>query len=271
MAVNVAQKLKKINRDANIKQHTILSDTYESHMPHFHQDNKSKVTRRLREYAILFGDTRLLDLGCGTGFILDLAKHIFSDVVGVDITRAMLDKVKVNNNVRWLVCDTDDLSFPDNTFNVVTACGFLHHLCDLEQTLREAYRVLQPGGIFWSSYDPNYHYWEVIKNSQSEYKNTVLQRERSALSNVLTNHAKLGISEETLLASEIWQCQHGGIKPDALAAIAYCCGFSTVAVDFEWFLGEAEEVERDMIGTYLRKYRPVTKHLFKYLSMEATK
>lgn len=271
MAVNVTKELKKINREANIKQHTILSDIYESHMPHFHEDSKKKVECRLREYAMMFGNTELLDLGCGTGFILDIAKHIFLEVVGVDITQAMLDQVKVSDNVSWLVCDTDELTFSDNTFNVVTACAFLHHLYDLEQTLKEAYRVLQPGGMFWSSYDPNYHYWEAVKNSQSEYNNTVLQRERSALSDVLTNHAKLGIPEETLLASEIWQCQHGGIKPEDLAAIAYRCGFSTVAVGFGWFLGEAEEADRDTISTYLRKYRPVTKHLFKYLSMEATK
>jgi SAM-dependent methyltransferase len=42
--------------------------------------------------------------------------------------------------------DAENLSFPDNTFDVVYSWGVLHHSPDTERAVSEVYRVLKPGG-----------------------------------------------------------------------------------------------------------------------------
>jgi len=44
------------------------------------------------------------------------------------------------------VADAEHLPFPDNTFDVVYSYGVMHHSPDTEQCVREAWRVLKPGG-----------------------------------------------------------------------------------------------------------------------------
>jgi ubiquinone/menaquinone biosynthesis C-methylase UbiE len=43
----------------------------------------------------------------------------------------------------------EDLPFPDEQFDVVLATSVMEHVGNLRQALREVYRVLRPGGIFW--------------------------------------------------------------------------------------------------------------------------
>lgn len=98
------------------------------------------------------GDT-LLDMGCGPGSItLDLAEWVGS-AVGVDaapeaIARADHDRERRTiPNARFQVGDVYALEFEDNTFDVVFAHQLLQHLADPVAVLREARRVLKPGGI----------------------------------------------------------------------------------------------------------------------------
>jgi ubiquinone/menaquinone biosynthesis C-methylase UbiE len=84
--------------DANIAVHSKLAADYQACEPHFRAENVEKVTKRL---AALVAETRaesLLDLGCGTGFIIAIAKQHVSRIVGVDVTQAMLDRVDRSGN-----------------------------------------------------------------------------------------------------------------------------------------------------------------------------
>jgi ubiquinone/menaquinone biosynthesis C-methylase UbiE len=81
---------------------------------------------------------RVLDIGCGNNeFIKTYRKRHDSKSVGVDV-------------FEWegcdLVCDTQNLPFPDNSFDTVTIIASLNHIPDREKVLKEAYRVLKPGG-----------------------------------------------------------------------------------------------------------------------------
>ena len=88
-----------------------------------------------------------LDVGCGQGELMRLARGCFRASLGCDPSAAMLAKC---NGVEALLQEKNDcLPFPDESFDVVSLCCVLHHVPGEERTelLREVFRVLRPIGI----------------------------------------------------------------------------------------------------------------------------
>lgn len=94
----------------------------------------------------------LLDLGTGTGRMLELLAPLASRAVGVDasadmlaVARANLDRAGVAN-AQVRLGDINHLPFQRNSFDVVTIHQVLHYLNEPERAIAEAARVLRPGG-----------------------------------------------------------------------------------------------------------------------------
>ena len=131
---------------ANQKLHTVLASAYNETEPHFKPENIAHVDRQLRK---VFGATnarRLLDLGCGTGFIINIAKKYVKEIDGVDVTEAMLTRVDRSGDVviRLHIADSGSFSVTEGSYDVVTAYSFLHHLYDIEPTLEMPQRHCVP-------------------------------------------------------------------------------------------------------------------------------
>lgn len=92
---------------------------------------------------------RLLDLGGGPGVHADAFARAGYDVVLVDVVPANVDRAREHGGFEAVVGDARELSFPDDSFDVVLCAGPLYHLAhrdDRLKALREARRVCRPGG-----------------------------------------------------------------------------------------------------------------------------
>ena len=101
---------------------------------------------------------RFLDVAGGTG---DVAFRIAKrqgerpDVTVCDINPAMLEVGRdraldrgLVKGLTWTTGDAEHLPFPDRSFDGYTIAFGLRNVTDIDQALREAYRVLRPGGRF---------------------------------------------------------------------------------------------------------------------------
>lgn len=92
-------------------------------------------------------DTRVLDLGCGSGDVLAQARYRGASVAGVDIASALLDIAGDRlPDADLRLGDMAALPFEDDAFDAVVSLNSLMFADDPVGTLREARRVLAPDG-----------------------------------------------------------------------------------------------------------------------------
>jgi demethylmenaquinone methyltransferase / 2-methoxy-6-polyprenyl-1,4-benzoquinol methylase len=92
----------------------------------------------------------LLDLGSGTGdmSIETLRQYPDGRVLALDFTPAMMHAGRQRRGAPrdWTAGDALHLPLPDGAFDAVVSAFLLRNVADLQQALKEQYRVLKPGG-----------------------------------------------------------------------------------------------------------------------------
>lgn len=107
----------------------------------------------LVELGDIHEGTRVLDVGCGTGgFARAIAERTGAAVVGLDRSFAFLAHARglpppAQGSVEWLEGDAEAVPLADRSVDRVLLSLVLHQLAEPRQAVKEAHRVLGPGGL----------------------------------------------------------------------------------------------------------------------------
>ncbi len=137
--------------DLKIARHPVGTEAFFNELDEYRFDKLRYLPKRIHfsEYR----GKKILEIGCGVGLDLVHFAREGALVTGVDLSDTAIDLAKKNFQFHHLEADLDvmngeKLSFPDHSFDVVYAHGVLQYTADAQAMVREAYRVLKPGGIF---------------------------------------------------------------------------------------------------------------------------
>jgi len=93
---------------------------------------------------------RLLDIGSSTGIMTNFLSSHFYETTGVDIDEKGIIFSSENfrkDNLNFKVDDAMNLSFSENSFDIVNCSHIYEHVPDSKRLMDEIYRVLKPGGV----------------------------------------------------------------------------------------------------------------------------
>jgi ubiquinone/menaquinone biosynthesis C-methylase UbiE len=97
----------------------------------------------------------LLDIGCGTGKSRQIYIGHVRRYLGIDLSSASIELARSHfPQDHWEVADACELPFDEGRFDVVAFSSVLHHIPNYPAALRQAFRVLKPGGSVFA-FDPN--------------------------------------------------------------------------------------------------------------------
>lgn len=146
-------------------------------------------------------DDLILDLPCGRGFYLNMLRYVSPcKLVGADLDEAIIQKARLNvghlPDVALHRVNIYHMPYPDATFDAVILSEVLEHIDDDVAALKEAWRVLKPGGVVAITV-PHADYpfaWDPINKTLETLFNTHIQR--GPLAGIWANHVKLYTMDE---------------------------------------------------------------------------
>ncbi len=122
------------------------------------------IQRMIEEQSGL--NRTILDLGCGAGLLANALALNGHEVTGVDLSINSLREAELRDttkSVKYLYRSAEQLPFKEGTFDVVCAMDFLEHVPSPENIIREASRVLKPGGLFFfHTFNRNFLSWLIV-------------------------------------------------------------------------------------------------------------
>lgn len=96
---------------------------------------------------------RVLDIGCGGGFLAEEFARIGCDVTGIDpstptIAQAEAHAKEAGLAITYRVAPGEAIPVANATFDIAYCCDVLEHVDNLERVIAETARVLKPGGVY---------------------------------------------------------------------------------------------------------------------------
>lgn len=142
--------------------HPRVFDTPDSAESYYKQNLKNQkryakdTVKKIKELG--FKEGRILDAGCGYGFVaVELAKAFpKAEIVGIDLSdpllkmaRSLASDAGVSERVLFEKQDVQDIQYPDDSFDAVLNLYMFHIVEDPKKMVEEIDRVLTPNGILY--------------------------------------------------------------------------------------------------------------------------
>jgi SAM-dependent methyltransferase len=140
-------------RDAQFERTTSIAAAYDSIYAAQSGvwENQGRSPQFIRYFSSLlegFPGSRLLEIGCGEGFLLSALRG--REKFAVDLSVEAMRKARGRAQAHFSLAVGERLPFPDDHFDLVTSVGVMEHFLDIGETLREIRRIIRPGGHYVS-------------------------------------------------------------------------------------------------------------------------
>lgn len=141
-------------------------------------NDQEKWLKLIHTYVPLKKDLKVLDLGCGPGFLSILLSKQGCQVTGIDYSNQMLEEAKHNakeNNVHtdFKKMDVQELAFDDESFDFVITRNVTWNLEKPKQAYQEIYRVLKNKGHLLNIDGNHYYHYQdhdYQRNGHSDHQ-----------------------------------------------------------------------------------------------------
>jgi len=219
-----APKLEQRVREANRTFYDAIAADYERVDGRRNAYFMAWLARRLRTLRAEIPGGWLLDMGCGSGVVLQCASGSFDRTIGLDISEGILQSCRDKGSA--LACgDVTSLPFRDASFDAVVCFATLHHILDHGPLLREAYRVLRPGGILYTDHDLSLAFSRYFRAPLALYRAVFSASRRY-------RRADRRLTKELYQLTEIHE---GGVDDQCLHQAAERAGFAQVSLRYHWY------------------------------------
>jgi ubiquinone/menaquinone biosynthesis C-methylase UbiE len=180
---------------------------------------------------------RVLDVGCGTGFLALRFAELGHSATGIDLSPEMIDRARrkaeqTGQDVEFRVGDAAALDSADGIYDLVVARHVIWNLPDPERGLAEWLRVLRPGGrlgLIEGKWADN----QALAQSHGRLPSRLLAR---AVDGAAALAHRIGLRPRRLLSKQYWRLEaelpfSGGIEATRLAEFLEAHGLQDVAVE----------------------------------------
>ena len=117
------------------------------------------INQYSKEIGFKFKESKVLDIGCGSGDAVKEMLEFGIETYGVDISfkpGQNLELLISNGNLKLINLDNYKIPFQDNYFDIIYADQVLEHVQDLNSFIDEVFRVLKPNGFFVAYFPSKY-------------------------------------------------------------------------------------------------------------------
>jgi len=166
----------------NIKEiYDSLASEYDK--KHFQPSSSAKYVEERRldlicPYLKRSKDSKLLDIACGTGTYLEIAKRFGADTVGCDISENMVRICKKKGFDNVFINDYRVLPFKEGTFDTILCINAIHYSDDPKGVINEMRRVLSKDGTILFTYFNNLNFRSINYLRRMYKKDHPISKER---------------------------------------------------------------------------------------------